>query len=96
MFCFLGADSKMDRQRRLRMAQLLRPSVVPPASPNPQSQSATTPSIPLVQASSHQPPSSPLPIAPMPLALGEAAAPSAPLDKGKRVVVVTDDDEDLC
>jgi len=30
----------------------------------------------------------------MPLALAEAAAPSAPLDKGKRVVVVTDDDED--
>ena len=30
----------------------------------------------------------------MPLALVEAAAPSAPLDKGKRVGVVTDDDED--
>jgi len=30
----------------------------------------------------------------MPLALAEAAAPSAPLEKGKRVVVVTDDDED--
>jgi len=43
---------------------------------------------------SHQLPSSPLPIAAMPLALAEAAAPSAPLDKGKRVVVVTDDDKD--
>jgi len=31
----------------------------------------------------------------MPLALAEAVAPSAPLDKGKRVVVITDDDEDF-
>jgi len=30
----------------------------------------------------------------MPLALAESAAPSAPLDKGKRVVEVVSDDEE--
>ena len=103
--CLLGADSKMDRQRRLRLAQVLKSkdgasasplstSAAPPSSPNPQPQSATTPLTPSVQPSPNPPPSSPPPIAAMPLALVEAGASSAPLDKGKRVVEVVSDDED--
>ena len=101
----LGADSKMDRQRRLRLAHALKSKdgasasplstfVAPPSSPNLQPQSATTPSTPSGQPSPNPPPSSPPPIAAMPLALAEAGASSAPLYKGKRVVEVVSDDED--
>ena len=107
----LGADSKIDKQRRLRLAHILKSkggasakevggsplptSDAPPSSPNPRPQHNPTPSTPPAQLSPDQPPNSPPPIAAIPLALVEAAAPSAPLDKGKRVVVVpSDDDED--
>ena len=106
----LGADSKMDRQRRLRLAHVLkskdgasakevRGSPLPtsnasPSSPNSRPQHTTTPSTPPVQLSPSQPPHSPPPIAAMPLALVEAATSSTPLDKGKRVVGVASDDED--
>ena len=103
--CFIGVGSKMDRQRRLHLAQLLRPkdgalvsppsaSSAPPSSPNPQPQPATTPTNPTTPASPRPLPSSPPPIAAVPLALVEAGASSAPLDKGKRVVEVLSDDED--
>ena len=95
----------MDRQRRLRLVQVLKSkdgalasppstSSAPPSSPNPQPQPATTPTTPTTQASPHPLPSSPPPIAAVPLALVEASASSAPLDKGKRVVEVVSDDED--
>ena len=95
----------MDRQRRLRLAQVLKSkdgasasplptSAAPPSSPNLHLQSATTPSTPSVQPSPEQPPRSPPPIAAMPLALVEATPSSASLDKGKRVVEVVSDDED--
>ena len=54
---FLGVDSRMDRQRRLRLAQVLKSkdgalasppsaSSAPPSSPNPQPQPAATPTNP--------------------------------------------------
>ena len=103
--CLLGADSKMDRQRRLRLAQALKSkdgasasplstSAAPHLLPTFKTQSATTLSTPSVQPSANPPPSSPPPIAAMPLALAEAGASSTPLDKGKRVVKVVSDDED--
>ena len=102
---FLGVDSRMDRQRRLRLVQVLKSkdgalasppltSSAPPSSPNPQPQSATTPANPTNPASPGPLPSSPPPITAVPLALVEAGAFSAPLDKGKRVVEVVSDDED--
>ncbi|XP_068476882.1 eisosome protein 1-like [Phaseolus vulgaris] len=95
----------MDRQRRLRLVQVLKSkdgalvsppstSFVPPSSPNPQPQPATTPTTPTTQASPHPLPSSPPPIVVVPLALVEVGASSAPLEKGKRVVEVVSDDED--
>ncbi|XP_068492119.1 uncharacterized protein [Phaseolus vulgaris] len=95
----------MDRQRRLRLVQVLKSkdgalasppstSSAPPSSPNPQPQPATIPTNPTTQASPHPLPSSPPLIAAVPLALVEAGASSAPLDKGKRVVEVVSDDED--
>ena len=95
----------MDRQRRLRLAQVLKSkdgasasplptSNASPSSPNSRPQPSTTPSTLSVQPSPNQPQHSPPPIAAMPLALAESAAPSAPLDKGKRVVEVVSDDED--
>jgi len=93
----------MDRQRRLRLAQVLKSkeetlasppstSSAPPSSPNPQPQPATTPTTPTNPASPL--PSSPPPIAAVPLALVEAGASSTPLDKGKKVVEIVSDDED--
>ena len=103
--CLIGVDSKMDRQRRLRLAQVLKSkdevfasppttSSVPPSPPNPQPHPATTPKTPPTQASPHPPASSPPPIAAVPLALVEAGTSAAPLDKGKRVVEIISDDED--
>ena len=105
-----GADSKMDRQQRLRLAHVLKSkdgasakevggsplptSDAPPSSPNSRSQHTTTPSTPPVQPSPSQPPHSPPPIAAMPLALAEAAASSTPVDKVKRVVEVVSDDDE--
>ena len=88
----------MDRQRRLRLAHVLklkdRASASPlSASANCQPQS-TTPSTTSVQSSPNPPPSLPSPIVAILLVLAEAGAPSAPLDKGKRVVEVISDDED--
>ena len=71
---FLGVDSRMDRQRRLRLAQVLKSkdgalasppstSSAPPSSPNPQPQSATTPTNPTNPASPGPLPSFPPPIA---------------------------------
>jgi len=101
----------MDKQRRLRLAQILKSkggassqgvgdstpptSTTAPASPNSCPQHLPTPSTPPTQLSPNQPPNSPPPVAAMPLALVEVATSSAPLDKGKGVVVVpSDDDED--
>ena len=64
-----------------------------PTFPNLRAQNSP-PSSPPAPPSPNHPPSSPPPIAAMPLALAEAAAPLAPLDKGKRVVVVPSDDEE--
>ena len=100
---FLGVDSRMDRQRRLRLVQVLKSkdgalaspsstSSAPPSSPQPQP--ATPPTNPTNPASPGPLPSSPPPIVVVPLALVEAGAPSAPLDKGKRVVEIVSDDED--
>ena len=96
----------MDRQRRLKLAHVLKSkdeasakevggsplptSNTSPSSPNSRPQPSTTPSTPSVQPSPNQPQHSPPPIAAMPLALAESAA---PLDKGKRVVEVVSDDE---
>jgi len=102
----------MDKQRRLKLAHILKSkggasakevggsplptSDAPPSSPNPRPQHNLTPSTSPAQLSLDQPPNSPPPIAAMPPALVETAAPSAPLNKGKRVVVVpSDDDEDF-
>jgi len=107
----LGAGSKMDKQRRLRLAQILKSkseastkgvgdsipptSATAPTSPNsrPQHLPPTIASPPNPPSPNH-PPSSPAPIAVVPLALAGASAEPAPLDKGKRVVVVPSDDEE--
>jgi len=106
----LGVDSKMDKQRRLRLAQILKSKgetsakgvgdSLPPTSettPTPLSlhlQNPPTTSRPPSVSSPNHPPHSPPPIAAMPLALVEVAAAPAPLDKGKRVVVVPSNDEE--
>ena len=106
----LCAGSKMDKQRRLRLAQILKSkggassqgvgdstpptSATAPASPNSCPQHLPTPSTSPTQLSPDQPPNSPPPIATMPLALVETATSSTPLNKGKRVMVVPSDDED--
>jgi len=106
----LGAGSKMDKQRRLRLAQILKSKgetsakgvgdSQPPTSetaPSPLSlhlQNPPTTSPPPPISSPNHPPHSPPPIAAMPLALAEAVAAPTLLDKGKRVVVVPSDDEE--
>ena len=103
--CFTGVGSRMDRQCRLRLAQLLRPkdgalasppsaSSAPPSSTDHHPPLATIPTNPATPASPRPLPSSPPPIAAVPLAQVEAGASSAPLDKGKRVMEVVSDDED--
>jgi len=100
----------MDKQRRLRLAQILKSkggassygvgdstpptSATAPTSPNSCLQYLPTPSTPPTQLSLDQPPNSPPPIVAMPLALVETATSSAPLDKGKMVVEVTSDDDE--
>ena len=107
---FTGVDSRMDKQRRLKLAQILKSkggasakgvgdSIPPtsetaPTSPNLRPQSSPTPSSPPVPPSRNHSPNSPPPIAAMPLALVKAAAPPAPLEKGKQVVVVLSDDDE--
>jgi len=101
----------MDKQRRLRLAHILKSkggassqgvgdstpptSATAPTSPNscPLHLPPTTASPPNLPSPNH-PPNSPAPIAAVPLALAEASAKPAPLDKGKQVVVVPSDDEE--
>jgi len=100
----------MDKQRRWKLAQALKSkgeasskgvgdSILPTSetaanSPTlpPQNPPTTTP--PPALPSPNHPPSSPPPIAAIPLALAETTTEPAPLDKGKRVVVVPSEDED--
>ena len=100
----------MDKQRRLKLAQILKSkgeasakgvgdslpptSEIAPTPPSLHLQNPPTTSPPQSVSSPNHPPHSPPPIAAMPLALAEAAAAPAPLDKGKRVVVVPSDDEE--
>jgi len=102
----LGADSKMDKQRRLKLVQILkckgeasskgvRDSLPPtseavPTSPSLRSQHPPSSASPPALS----PPNSPPPIAAMPLALAETPAEPSPLDKGKGVVVVPFDAEE--
>ena len=100
----------MDKQRRFRLAQILKSKgetsakgvgdSLPPTSetaPTPLSlhlQNPPTASPPPSASCPNHPPHPPSPIVAMPLALAEVAAVPAPLDKGKRVVVVPSDDEE--
>ncbi|XP_068474813.1 uncharacterized protein [Phaseolus vulgaris] len=100
----------MDKQRRLKLAQILKSkgeasskgvgdSIPPtsetaPTSPNLRPQHPPTTTSPPALPSPNHPPSSPPPIAAMPLALAETTAVPALLDKGKMVVVVPSEDED--
>jgi len=112
--CFLGADSKMDTNKRLRLAKALAaggkttskgvdastqpaPEPTPPTSPTSHSQTlpTTTPTQDLPSPHATHTPSSPPPIAVVPLTMVETATTPAPLDKGKGVVVIPfEDDED--
>ena len=73
------------------------PEPTPPISPTSHSQTlpATTPNQELPSAHATHTPSSPPPIAAVPLTMVETATTPAPLDKGKGVVVIpSKDDED--
>ena len=101
----LGADSKMDKQQRLRLTQILKSKgeasakgvgdSIPPTFETTPTSPTLCPQHPPPSASPPAlfPPNSAPPIATMPLALAETPIEPAPLDKGKRVVVVPSDDE---
>jgi len=100
----------MDKERRWKLAQALKSkdgasskvggvSIPPtfgniPTSPIPRPQSPPLTVTPQALPSPTHPANSPPPIAAMPLALAESTDAPAPLDKGKRVVVVPSEDED--
>ncbi|XP_068503709.1 WEB family protein At5g16730, chloroplastic-like [Phaseolus vulgaris] len=105
MCLFTGADSRMDKQRRLRLAEILKSKgdasakrvggSIPPTS-------ETTPTSPTLRPQDQpssasppalSPPNSPPPTTAMPLALAETPVEPAPLAKGKGVVAVPSDDE---
>jgi len=97
----------MDKQRRWKLAQDMKfasskgggVSIPPtseniPTSPTPRPQSSPPTTTPQTLPSPTHPSHSPPPIAAIPLALAATTAEPAPLDKGKRVVVVPSEDED--
>ncbi|XP_068497496.1 classical arabinogalactan protein 9-like [Phaseolus vulgaris] len=100
----------MDKQRQLKLAQILKSkgeasskgvgdpipptSETTPTSPNLRPQHPPTTASPPAIPSPNHPQNSPPPIAAIPLALAETPAEPAPLDKGKRVVVVPSEDEE--
>ena len=105
--CPVDTDSKMDKQRRWKLAQAMKSASSkgggvskPPTSENaptsptlrPQSPPPTT--TPQTLPFLTQPPHSPPPIEAMLLALAASTAAPAPLDKGKGVVVVPSEDEE--